>query len=375
MGTWGLRIDMGNFECHGAKRSAGGWVAAIAAMLVVTGCSSVPDYANPVEWYNSTVDFFDEDAPPPLAAETVPGSNDPYPVLADTPEPPLREIELDYLETIGEGLVADRTNAQYTDAVIRADGEAVIVEAPTFQEEAPAAPAAQPVYVPPPQPAIVQPAIVRPVVAMTEQSVAQPVLMQPVIMPLRTVNRGVDVQTMFANLFSSSGPSGVAPPMGGTQFIGGTLTSAGSLSGPSMGLPSSTTLISRGGGLIGDKGALFSSNKAAVIYFALGSTRITKEAHNALHKVIDYHKQNGGSLRVVGHASNRTKELTPERHELVNFNISFARARAVADELIRHGVGPDKLKVVALSDSAPAYGEWMPSGEAGNRRAEIFIDF
>ena len=49
--------------------------------------------------------------------------------------------------------------------------------------------------------------------------------------------------------------------------------------------------------------------------------------------------------------------------------------RAVADELIRHGVSPDRLEVVAMSDSSPVYQEWMPSGEAGNRRAEVFIDY
>ena len=82
-----------------------------------------------------------------------------------------------------------------------------------------------------------------------------------------------------------------------------------------------------------------------------------------------------GTLRVVGHASNRTKELSAASHELVNFNISFKRARAVADELIRRGVSPDKVEVIAMSDNAPVYQEWMPSGEAGNRRAEVYIYF
>ena len=367
MGMGGLKNDMGKIERHRAEHSAGRPIAALAALLVIAGCSSVPDYANPVEWYNSTVDFFDEDAPPPLAAVTVPGADDPYPVLAATPGPPVCEIELDDLDTDREGLVADRANAQYTEPVIRAQSEVVIVETPVFQAAAPPAPP------PPPQPSVTEPA--QPVVAMTEQSVVQLAPVQPATMPLRTVGRGIDVQTMFANLFTSSGPRGVAPPTGGTQFIGGTPSPSASLSGSSAGLPSSTALISRGGGLLANSGALFGSNKAAVIYFALGSTNITQEGRDALHKVADYQKQSGGSLRVVGHASNRTKELSPERHQLVNFNISFGRARAVADELIRRGVAPDKLKVVALSDSAPAYGEWMPSGEAGNRRAEVFIEF
>ena len=359
---------MGKLEQHRrGGPSAGGLVVALAMFFAISGCSSVPDYANPVEWYSSTVDFFDDDAPPPLPAEVVPGAQDPFPELSDTPEPPLREIELEYLDTIGEGLVADRANAQYTDTVIRAGGETALAETPTFQAETPTFQAVAP-PLPTPPPALVAPLQPSTSVQIAQiESVTQQTVFQAQPMPLKAVGRGVDVQTMFANLFTSSGPRGVAPAVDGTQ-----LTPAPSTSTvvPSSGLPSSASLILPGGAR-----SLFSSNKAAVIYFALGSTGIDKEGRDALHKLAHYHKQNGGRLRVIGHASNRTKELSPERHELVNFDISFKRARAVADELIRHGVAPDRLEVVAMSDSTPAYQEWMPSGEAGNRRAEVFIDY
>ncbi|MCH7943770.1 MAG: OmpA family protein [Proteobacteria bacterium] len=144
---------------------------------------------------------------------------------------------------------------------------------------------------------------------------------------------------------------------------------------PSIPLRSSTPLISAASGVVAGAAPHLGLNMAAVIYFDRGSARVDKRGRDALHKVADYLKQSRGALRVVGHASNRTKELSSASHELVNFNISFKRARAVADELIRRGVSPDRLKITALSDSAPVYREWMPSGEAGNRRAEVFIDF
>ena len=373
---------MGKLEQHRrGGPSAGGFVVALAVFFAISGCSSVPDYANPVEWYSSTVDFFDDDAPPPLPAEVVPGAQDPFPELSDTPEPPLREIELEYLDTIAEGLVADRANAQYTDTVIRAGGETTLAETPIFQAETPIFQAETPTFqaetptfqavappLPTPPPVPVAPLQPSTSVQIAQiESVTQKTVFRAEPMPLKAVGRGIDVQTMFANLFTSSGPRGVAPAVDGTQ-----LTPAPSASTvvPASGLPSSASLILPGGAR-----SLFSSHKAAVIYFALGSTGIDKEGRDALHKLARYHKQNGGSLRVIGHASNRTKELSPERHELVNFDISFKRARAVADELIRHGVAPDRLEVVAMSDSSPAYQEWMPSGEAGNRRAEVFIDY
>lgn len=339
-------------------QSATGLVAALAALLVISGCSSVPDYVNPVEWYNSTVDFFDDDAPPPLPAEAVPGANEPFPALTDIAEPPLREIELRTLEAVGEGLVADRANAQYTDSVIRAGGVTVLAETPPL-------PTPQLAPVPAPQPRTAEP--VPPVESVSQQAAFQPAPMKPA-----ALGRLVDVKTMFAKLFTSSGPRAVAPAASGTQ-LAMALATAPSASSP--GLPSSVSLISLDGGLASGAGPLFGANKAAVIYFGLGSARIDKGGRDALDKVAQYHEQRGGTLRVVGHASSRTKELSPARHEMVNFNISFKRARAVADELIRRGVAPDKLVVVAMSASAPVYQEWMPSGEAGNRRAEVFIDF
>ena len=59
---------------------------------------------------------------------------------------------------------------------------------------------------------------------------------------------------------------------------------------------------------------------------------------------------------------------------MLNFNISVDRADAVARELIRLGAERDDLVVDAISDSKPMYFEFMPTGEAGNRRAEIYLE-
>jgi outer membrane protein OmpA-like peptidoglycan-associated protein len=62
-----------------------------------------------------------------------------------------------------------------------------------------------------------------------------------------------------------------------------------------------------------------------------------------------------------------------ERHLEVIFQKSQARANAVAQALIRAGVPASKVIVEAVGDSQPIYYESMPRGEAGNRRAEIFV--
>jgi flagellar motor protein MotB len=61
------------------------------------------------------------------------------------------------------------------------------------------------------------------------------------------------------------------------------------------------------------------------------------------------------------------------RHLAVVFEHSQDFATAVAHELIRDGIPADKVLIEAVGDSQPVYYESMPQGEAGNRRAEIFL--
>ena len=45
----------------------------------------------------------------------------------------------------------------------------------------------------------------------------------------------------------------------------------------------------------------------------------------------------------------------------------------LSDELIALSISPSLIKIEAKGSSQPKYFESMPSGEAANRRAEIFI--
>jgi outer membrane protein OmpA-like peptidoglycan-associated protein len=117
------------------------------------------------------------------------------------------------------------------------------------------------------------------------------------------------------------------------------------------------------------------SGSAAVVRFATGSAELVSNARKTLRLVANLHREQGGTIRVVGHASARTHEMPVERHKMVNFGVSLRRAQVVADALIRLGVTPEAISVGAMSDNEPIYHEWMPSGEAGNRRAEIFLDY
>jgi outer membrane protein OmpA-like peptidoglycan-associated protein len=113
---------------------------------------------------------------------------------------------------------------------------------------------------------------------------------------------------------------------------------------------------------------------AAIIFFGHGSASLDAHDRGVLRDIAALQSQRGGSLRIVGHSSSRTRNSTPDEHQLANFEMSLERANAVLDELVALGVPADAAHAEAVGDAEPVYHEFMPSGEAGNRRVEIFLE-
>ena len=114
--------------------------------------------------------------------------------------------------------------------------------------------------------------------------------------------------------------------------------------------------------------------KVATIIFNDGSSRLGSVDKQILRDVMAIQRERGGRLHIVGHASSRTRAMNPSRHNKVNQEMSAARADAIAKALVAMGVPKNLISVVARADADPMYYEVMPTGEAGNRRAEIYID-
>ncbi|MQX35538.1 OmpA family protein [Roseospira navarrensis] len=164
---------------------------------------------------------------------------------------------------------------------------------------------------------------------------------------------------------SRTGPSGMGAMPGGYAAASAATIAPGAMVGPAGAQP-----LAAYGPMPGAR-----SQRVAVIYFADGSSRLSGQDRQVLSQVAALQRQYGGVLRVVGHASSRTGATDIARHKLANFNVSLARANNVADALMRSGVPGQFLFVGAASDSQPVYYEIMPTGEAGNRRTEIYLDY
>lgn len=93
-------------------------MTSIAALVLLAGCSSVPDALNPVEWYEGTTDtvggWFSDDEPT-TADGSAPAAGD-FPNLASVPQRPTPSTTAAERAQIQQGLIADRNNARYTDS-------------------------------------------------------------------------------------------------------------------------------------------------------------------------------------------------------------------------------------------------------------------
>ncbi len=129
-----------------------------------------------------------------------------------------------------------------------------------------------------------------------------------------------------------------------------------------------------GGAAVAPRLAALGAQLVAVIYFGHSSAQLDAGDRGVLSEVLALQRQRGGTIRVVGHASAHTGVADQIKHRLANFEMSLKRANAVAAGLVALGAAKDKVRAEAKGDAQPIFHEFMPTGEAGNRRTEIFLE-
>ena len=400
--------------------------AGLVLVLALGGCSFVPDWvdptewsyrwANPVNWYQGV--FGDEGSEVTLRPEPVSAADDEFPRLDSVPDRPATVETAEARAALAEGLVADREQARYTDEVIRtgaepepiemaaaeptAGGDSMLVEeidalVPATPSERRQAVVLDPlVPMPEPPPAVTiapleldELTAVPTIAALPEPDLgraaapAAPAVIAPAVVFVAFAPDQGTLSQVFAALLGESAttvttaPASMAFSAPAAEPLG-----AGATAVPDIVRETYNAALSAQATSVGAQAFEVSPSAAqggvyqsAVIKFSVGSSRIAPSHHGALDEVVAEHKSRGGFVRVVGHASSRTRDLPIDRHMLVNFRISLDRAQAVAAELVRLGVSPSAIFVEARSDTEPVFYESMPAGEAENRRAEVFLEF
>jgi outer membrane protein OmpA-like peptidoglycan-associated protein len=393
--------------------------SALAVVMTLGACSSVPDAINPIEWGKSVGDMFDGDDEEAAvkSAEAIPGEDGEYPSLSNTPAKPVvtGDAERDALVA---GLAADRQNAQYEQGGRRQSSPPV-----NALQTAPVAPTTQPVITPAPTTPVSSSSM-----AATSTTAPAPATSQVTSAPSGS---SIADQWNAKSAVSGPVPTPEAPPAAPSMTSGTTAPSSadpvmdqyqrrlaegqGVFANEPAPMPSQEfdySMYSDNGAVIVDESQLGGAEpvygdsasydmtvtndalaarlgvrsidqagpsvnevQIAQIQFGHGSTSLGGADYNVLDQVAATWQQTSGFIRVIGHASMRTGNMSLEQHLAVNRRVSEGRAAAVVSRLLSLGVSPDAIFVGADGSADPRYYEGVPAGEAGNRRVEIYLDY
>ncbi len=368
------RINKGNFSGYTKFAVA---AALVMPLALLNGCSAVPDWANPVEWYKG-------------AAELVSGSEKnkqkskveqlnsgegsvkykKFPSLSSVPKQP-QSSTMKERKRVSDALLADRQNARYSQKRLLRQVPPKRLSTSELEDR-------------------VQRSLSR---AKSKPGLAKRKHRSGVISksgPSETVSNLNTSKTFYSGSKGKAHSvklNSDAKPL--IKQPNPRVSSRARVGNPIFGAPPSDIAIAKSAKVVSEMenslsappavpgtqspGSVYTAKRGATIRFASGSSVLTKEARSVLRKIAEVYRQRGGALRIDGHASSRTRDMTMVKHHMVNFKISLKRANAVARELIRQGVSSESLFVSAISDSKPIYLEIMPAGDAGNQRVEIYF--
>lgn len=322
-------------------------VAVAALALLLAGCNAVSGM------------FEDEEEPSRVEMPAEAQGDQPFPNLGTVPDEPPQTSTPEERAQIKEGLAADRDNAEYTEESLGAQSAAAVPAAPPVPEKAPEAAAADAAPAspapPPPSPSIESQPVPPPAGQAPAASAPPPTPAPSQIAP-----------TQPPPPQPAAAPQPAPPPASAPQ--------PRILEGGSVIVDPDAATVTGGRGV----NPLLPSGESrpvALIFFGHGSASLSRSDIKVLREVAELHKERGGLVRVIGHASRSGTTGDNAKQNLANFNISLARANAVARELSRLGVATDQIQVAAAGAQQPLYYETAPTGEAGNRRVEIYLDY
>lgn len=356
---------------------------AFGVVLTLAGCN--------------TIDSMFEGDPPPPTARTSGGaapaqsgtSNDEkdYPRLSTVPARPTRPTPPPQ-----QGLAADRASARYADNEVRPVNEAA--DAVIGQRLGASAPAAAPLPGPeagPPAAAPVTPVQSAPPTPMQPQSPPESSVQPPSAAPSPAAPPPPAAQAAVAQSQEMAQPQEMAqspaqapiqsaPPMPAPTAASlppPPAPSQQALVLPPTTRPAVSAVTGRSAAAAAAPAPAYHGNniQVAVVQFGRASSGLSGDDLTVLRDVAEIQKKQGGTIRVVGHASQDVTGSDVQRLQEGNYAISLARANAIANQLVRFGVPRSAVVAEAAGDVQPEYDPVNPVAVASNRRAEIFLAF
>jgi outer membrane protein OmpA-like peptidoglycan-associated protein len=376
-----MMVGTAHFSRCAARR-----LAILALVLGLGACNPVDTWR---DWTGSSKNDPDPETTPNtqnLAA----GEVSDYPNLATVPPPPNRALTAAEREKLTQSLIADRTNAKYSDEKLRAGFPAVsapppppppppVPEVTNAAQPTPGAgtvPAAPPAGAPAPASSEAPAASPPPAVPADENAVGKtasapgqgpaqglrksgeppepPPMESSLEVPkVRSVPNPEQVQSYppppypvpaqtaanappaTPHLSSPPAPAPMPEAIGSAAYQ------------PPPPLPTLAPLASSGKGNAKTPAPAVGT-PVAEIKFAADSTSLSDEDRQTIEKVVPIYQQNPGKVRVVGYAGGGSGAA----EQLNSFRAALDRAQAVAAALTTAGIPADKIAVEAAPSGA-----------------------
>jgi outer membrane protein OmpA-like peptidoglycan-associated protein len=353
-------------------------VAMLVAMLGLVAC-------NPVETWRDWTGASRNDPDPETARNNqnlAAGEAADYPNLASVPPPPNRALTAAQREKLTQSLIADRTNAKYTDERLRAGFPAVSAAAPPpppppVPEVVNAAPAkpggsAAPPPAPAPAPApgsgeaLAAPAPSSGQVLRKSGEPPEPGPMESSLeMPkVRSTPNPEQVQAAPPPPYPTPAPTAAnaAPATPRLQSPPAPAPLPAALDSTAYQAPPPPPVLAPlgGSGRAVRKAPGAAAGPVAEIRFAADSTSLSAEDRQTIGKIVPLYQQNPGRIRIIGYAGAGSGAV----EQLNSFRAALDRAQAVAAALTQAGIPSDRIAVEAA-----------PSGSnTPENRAEVLLE-
>lgn len=335
-------------------------------VLTVSGCSSVPDAANPAEWYRGTKRWVvGKDAADESAAESKDskaedkvqtaknGDGESFPNLGKGPDRAPVVTAASKREQEIKGLIADRQRARYTDDPV-AEPPPEVTLGRAGQPRTPALPAG----------AVLKGETLPPPGAATPSPAPQPPSVQPQVAAAQPQTPTTPPRAPLAA--ASSRPAPTSTPTGPYNDFETVVVSGDSVQKGKGFVPPPAKMASNTFAATSSPPAYGGASESyliAVIPFGPTSTALVREDRLLLGDVVAAQREYGGLIRVVGYAGQGRSGGQ------VGSRLSSDRADKVAHELLNQGAPQDSVSIDDVGESGPP-----PEGATANR-AEVYFDY
>jgi outer membrane protein OmpA-like peptidoglycan-associated protein len=348
----------------------------IGLLVGLSGCSWLPDYANPIEWFRGASGASKNDASDQgqrNAENLAAGSQEPYPNLSTVPAVPDQAMSRVDLDKLQKGLVADRAHAKYSETQL-SEGHGVppipgsepqvalappLTSAPSGTGAAPAQPRAHP----PPAKGSEAPPQESPLTSPTIGNLPQGQLPRAAPPPPPGAPAGAARGPSGVPADAERGPSGVpgvtASPAGAPPTV---VIAPPPLPPPAISpeelaavaLPPQVAPQRRTAAMGG-----LAARETVRIAFAGDGTDLSAEDQKRLAAVAGRQKQGDDAVRVIGYGG-AGSGADAAQQKLQSFGTALDRANAVAAALTKLGVPAGRITV---QTAPPAAGNGTAAGQ------------